>query len=151
MRADEAPVWSVRVRHEGPARASAFADQAKVTLSPYDGLQSRGDLANPIQLALAAAASEIMGAMLREASRRRWLVDGVEAQAKATLVGVMAAVGVQGEEGPSQFESIRIQLSMAADADEDELQTAFEAALLRCPVWQSLKKGCEGHAFLRTL
>ncbi|MBX3118288.1 MAG: OsmC family protein [Fimbriimonadaceae bacterium] len=142
------PRWSVRVR---AARnlSTVFAGKSSLNILSRVSTSGVESAPDPIQTILGALAADINGCFERSLTRRRVLVDAMEATLFADLHSPMVAAGVIGEEGNPAIEAIDISFFASTDGDDSVVESAWEEALRSSSLFQTFSKSAKVHVTFR--
>lgn len=134
--------WSVRVRTDSclgltaSARNHSWRVGAPITFSPKDELPSA------LELAVGALAADLLGSLQRVCRLRRIAFDQAEFSLRFTLDNALTYVGVVGEEGHPGISNIDGVLYVAC-AEEELIKEAWQEAMLRSPLLNTLQKAVD--------
>ena len=134
--------WSVRVRTDScggltaSARNHTWRIGEPITFAPKDELPSA------LELAVGALAADILGSLTRICRLKRIDFERGEFSLRFTLDNPLMYVGVIGEEGHPGISSIE-GVAYISCFDEERLREAWDEALSKSPLYNTLKKAAE--------
>jgi hypothetical protein len=145
----ERALVSVRASVKPGGGTKIFARSLGATL----GKSWSFDIAEPAltgaETLLGILASDVVGTFLNIASRRRVVVDEVEATVKAELSGTLALLGVIGAAGEPHYSSFSLRAFAGSSAKEATLQEIWAEALHRAPLANTLRRSASFEAVLQ--
>jgi hypothetical protein len=131
---------SVRITAEMGGGVSLYARNQKAVI----GRGWSFDIAEPrlsgAEVFLGALASDVVGLFARIATQRRLAIDEIEAKLSAELADPLALLGVVGAGGEPHYEAVRLRAYVGASADPARLEEAWEEALRRAPLYNTLRR-----------
>lgn len=131
---------SVRITAEPGGDVSLYARKEKAVI----GRGWSFDIAEPrlsgAEVFLGALASDVVGLFARIAAQRRLGIDEIEAKLSAELAAPLALLGVVGSGGEPHYQAIRLRAYVGGSADTAKLVEAWEEALRRAPLYNTLRR-----------
>lgn len=131
---------SVRITAEPGGSVGLYARKEKAVI----GRGWSFDIAEPrlsgAEVFLGALASDVVGLFARIAAQRRLGIDEIEAKLSAELAAPLALLGVVGSEGEPRYQAIRLRAYVGGSADPARLAEAWEEALRRAPLYNTLRR-----------
>ena len=128
-------------------RASSVADGSVVVFArKHRAVLGRGwsfDVEEPhltgAEILLGALAADVLGPFRLLARQQRLVIDEVEASAEVILAHSLAQLGVIGATGEPHYRRINLRVFIGTSAAVDAVQAAWEEALRRAPLFQTLR------------
>jgi len=140
---------SVRITAELGGTITLYARKEKAVI----GRGWSFDIAEPrlsgAEVLLGALASDVVGLFARIAARRRLGIDEIEAKLTAELAHPLALLGVVGATGAPHYQAIHLRTYVSGSAHPVPLQEAWEDALRRAPLYNTLRRATTVEAQLQ--
>lgn len=134
--------FAVRVRAVSADEAKVYARSQAFGVGPQASLRESDAQPSAVELLLGALGGDLVRGMQVEAQRRGIAIDAMELSLTGRLANPLVQLGVVGETGHPGFETIRGTLFVSADTDEATLETMWQSALARAPVYATLGRAC---------
>lgn len=131
-------VWTVRVRTDAPGTTTVFARNNAFCIGDAISFRPTDSTPTALEMMLGALCADITATFRSLAQRRRITLDALEFSANCTLNNPLVHVGVQGESGHPGIERIEGTLYVSANASQLELDSLWDDALNRSPLYNTL-------------
>ena len=140
---------SVRITAEPGGSISLYARKEKAVI----GRGWSFDIAEPrlsgAEILLGALASDVVGLFARIAARQRLGIDEIEARLTAELADPLTLLGVVGADGDPHYREIHLRAYVGGTAHPVRLQDAWQDALRRAPLYNTLRRATRVEARLQ--
>lgn len=94
---------------------------------------------------LGLLANDVLDQFATVSRKRRLVVDRLEATVSAELCDSLRLLGVIGASGTPRYDSFNIRVYIDSGDDSKELKNAWDEAILRAPLLNTLKQSSEVH------
>lgn len=132
--------WNVRVRTTPGGHATASARTNLFTICGQASFKEADPHPSAIEYLLGILGGDLLSGFSKQASRHSIVVYALEATVAGRLNNPLVHLGVIGEEGHAGLEAISGTVYVSADAEDLEIQQAWEETLLRSPLVQTLQR-----------
>ena len=132
--------WNVRVRTTPGGHAVASARTNLFTICGQASFKEADPHPSAVEYLLGILGGDLLSGFSTQASRRSILVYALEATVSGRLNNPLVQLGVIGEQGHAGLEAISGTVYVSADAEEVEIQRAWEETLLRSPLVKTLER-----------
>lgn len=133
--------WRVRARSTGPLASKAYFRNFTLEVGGAASFEEQDERGSGVEYLLAALGGSLTTAVATECRRAELEVDDVEVTVRARLEKVLALLDAG--EGPCAFERVELKCFVSTLDDEVAIRAAFDRAVERSPVLQTLARGCE--------
>ena len=148
----ESQSWALvsgRVKSTEATRCTAFARRHQFVVGKPLTFDREDPDVSAMEYMAAAIAADVVGTFRKVAREKRVAVDEIEAVAQGDLHNALTFLGVIGEEGEPSLKSIHLKVYVSTGAPAGEVNAAWEAALLRSPLYTTLRRGIDLSATLQ--
>lgn len=120
-------------------QATVYARNHAFTVGQPASFRERDPHPSAVELLLGALGADLVNSMGETAGKRGLAIDAMELALSGRLANVLVTVGVIGETGEPHFSEIAGTLYVSTDSDGAALQDAWDEALRRSPIANTLK------------
>jgi uncharacterized OsmC-like protein len=131
--------WTVRVAAPDRERATVFVRSHRLEVGTPVAFDVEHPRVTALEHLLGALGADLTVGLRAAARRHRLDVDAVEATVQGELEAPGAYLGVVGEAGSPRLSRARIKVYVSTLDDEAEVKAAWDEALDRSPIYQTLR------------
>lgn len=132
--------WSIRAVSTARRETKLYAGNTAISAGVQVNLQPSADRLSALELLLSALAADLVEGYRAQLEKRGIVPFGLELLLKAKLGNALVHLGVIGEHGDPGLSELTATLYVSADASEADLHAALEEALVRAPVYATLRR-----------
>ena len=129
--------WSVRVASTDKDIARSYVRQHSFEAGAPIHFDSEYDRVTALEYVLGAIGADLVNGFKAVCRTRRLPVDDVEAVVTGRLENPLTYLGVVGEQGRPNIETVDVKLYVSAGAEEDDLAAAWDETRTRSPLAQT--------------
>jgi hypothetical protein len=144
-------LFTVRIQRTAARSARAYARGQAFDVDSQASLRESDPHPSAVEYALGALGGDLVCGLDREAASRGLKLHAIEIALTGRLDNVLVHLGVIGEEGHAGFEAIGGTVYVGSDAHADEIESAWQAALARSPLYNTLSRSATVSVNLRVV
>ena len=144
-------LFPVRVQRTSAGLVRAYARAQAFDVGSQASLRETDPHPSAIEYALGSLGGDLVCGLAREAAARGLKLHAIEASLTGRLENILVHLGVLGEHGNPGIASIDGAVYVGTDADPADLEAAWQTALVRSPLYNTLARCASVQITLRVV